>query len=80
MIAIAWTKYRPPNGLPLREVENPTPKDNESLIRVHATTVTAGECEMRSLKFPVMYKERNSHRSDSCYGGLRLPVTPSARS
>ena len=53
MKAIIWTRYGDPDGLLPGEVENPVPADHEVLIQIHASTVTAGDCEMRSLKFPL---------------------------
>ncbi|MCH7662707.1 MAG: NAD(P)-dependent alcohol dehydrogenase, partial [Chloroflexi bacterium] len=52
MKAITWTKYGPPNVLRLSEVAKPAPKDDQVLIRIVAATVTAGDTEMRNLKFP----------------------------
>ncbi len=53
MKAIVLTKYGSPDGLQLTEVDKPIPKDNEVLIRVRATTVTAGDAEIRTLNFPL---------------------------
>jgi NADPH:quinone reductase-like Zn-dependent oxidoreductase len=48
MKAIVCTKYGPPDVLQFKDVENPTPKDNEVLIKVHAATVTSGDVWIRS--------------------------------
>ena len=53
MKAVVWTRYGPPEALQLQEVVQPAPRDNEVLVRVHAATVTAGDCEARALKFPL---------------------------
>ena len=68
MKAIVWTKYGPPDVLQLRDVEKPTPKDNEVLIKIRATTVTAGDQEMRSLTVPLWLR-----LPTRLYVGLRKP-------
>jgi len=69
MKAIVWTRYGPPDVLQFKEVEKPTPRDNEVLVKVHATTVTAGDCELRGLKLPIYFR-----LPLRIYMGLRKPT------
>jgi NADPH:quinone reductase-like Zn-dependent oxidoreductase len=52
MKAMMCKSYGSPDVLELREVEKPTPRDHEVLIKTLATTVTAGDCRVRSLHMP----------------------------
>jgi NADPH:quinone reductase-like Zn-dependent oxidoreductase len=68
MKAIVWTDYGPPDVLQLRDVVKPAPKDDQVLIKIYASTVTAGDCEARSLKFPL-----GLGIGVRLYAGLRKP-------
>ncbi len=74
MKAIVYTKYGPPDVLQLKEVEKPNPKDNEILVKVYATTVTAGDVRMRSAKFPLL--GGIGWLFARLYFGLRKPKNP----
>ncbi len=67
MKAIVHTKYGPPDALQLKEVEKPTPKEDQILIKVHAASVNAADYRMmRANPFPVRLM----------VGGLLRPKDP----
>ena len=73
MKAVIYTKYGPPDVLQLKEVEKPVPKDNEILVKIHATTVTIGDTIMRSLNLPIPGWQKLMAR---LYLGIRKPKRP----
>ncbi len=56
MKAIVWTNYGPPEVLQLQQVEKPSPKEKQVLIKICAATVTQGDCELRNLKLSLLYR------------------------
>jgi NADPH:quinone reductase-like Zn-dependent oxidoreductase len=48
MRAVTHDKYGPPEVLRLEDVEQPVPRDDEVLVKIHATTVTRTDCGLRS--------------------------------
>ena len=56
MKAIVYTKYGSPDVLKLEEVEKPTPKEDEVLIKIHAAAVTIGDViVVKGEPFPVRF-------------------------
>ncbi len=55
MRAAVYDRYGPPEVLHVAELSKPTPKANQLLVRVHAAEVTKGDCELRSMHFPVRW-------------------------
>ncbi len=53
MRAVVHDRYGPPDVLRLEEVERPVPRDDEVLIRIHATTVTRTDCGLRSADYVI---------------------------
>lgn len=52
MKAVVCTKYGPPEVLQIENIEKPVPKNNEVLVKVYATTVTAADYKVRSFDVP----------------------------
>lgn len=55
MRAAVYDKPGPPEVLRIAEVDPPVPRDGELLIRVHASTVTSGDCHLRGFRFPFLF-------------------------
>ncbi len=55
MRALVYERYGPPDVLQVTELPRPEPKANEVLVRIRAVEATKGDCELRSMRFPVKW-------------------------
>jgi NADPH:quinone reductase-like Zn-dependent oxidoreductase len=78
MKAIIHTQYGPPEVLQLQEIPKPAPKDNEVLIKVHATTVNRTDCGFRSAEYFIsrlfsgLFKPNNQTLGNEFAGEIEL--------
>ena len=74
MKAIKYTQYGSPDVLKLSEIETPTPKDDEVLIKVHASTVSAVDSTFRrgdsfyARLFTGIFKPKNPNQGEDLAG------------
>src|SRR5438128_1039584 len=50
MRSVVHDRYGPPDVLRLEDVERPVPKEDEVLVKIHATTVNRTDCGLRAAK------------------------------
>lgn len=56
MLAVVCNSYGSPDVMHMREVPVPVPQRGQVLIRVMAATVTAGDCTVRRMDFPMVFR------------------------
>jgi NADPH:quinone reductase-like Zn-dependent oxidoreductase len=75
MRAVVYDKYGPPDVLHLEEVARPIPKDDEVLVRIHATTVNRTDCAIRSGENLVTRVGYSYFSTGNPFKALRRPTT-----